>query len=396
MTHLAGSSKLLRAMNSSAALALLLDRGRLTRGELRELTGLSKPTVSEALRRLVDAELATMVGHISGGPGPNAEVYAVNPDASYVVAVSVRETADGDPSAIAAALCDLTATVRSRAERAVFFEQTDPVEAVASVVEALTQEAGVARVRLDHVQLGVTGAYDPATRTIHHVDIAGFDRPGLVADLAERIGVNVDVDNDANLAAVAERRHGCAAGVDSFAVFWLGEGLGLAIDLGGKLLRGARGGAGEIGYMPLFDPSRAGAEPRTVPLADLTDLVGGPAVLALAKQHGHAGRTPEEAVATAAGDPVFLAALADRVAVGLAAVVAVLDPPLVVLAGPVAKAGGEALRDAVVVAMHNAAPLETTVEVTAVEDDPVLLGGLDAALSVVRGRLLAGLQRPAA
>ena len=54
VVNLAGSSKLLRAMNSSAALSLLFERGRLTRGELREATGLSKPTVSDALRRLVD------------------------------------------------------------------------------------------------------------------------------------------------------------------------------------------------------------------------------------------------------------------------------------------------------------------------------------------------------
>ena len=395
MAHLAGSSKLLRAINSSAALGLLLDRGRLTRGELRELTGLSKPTVSEALRRLVEAELATVVGHVSGGPGPNAEVYAVNPDAAYVVAVSVRETIGHDRPAITAALSDLTGTVRSRAEQAADFQVIDPVAAVAEAVEAVIADAGVERVRLDQVQLGVAGAYDPSTRTIHHVDLPGFDRPGLVADLAERLATEVDVDNDANLAAVAERRHGCAGDAESFAVLWLGEGVGLAIDLGGSLLRGARGGAGEIGYMPLFDLSRTGAESRTSPPSDLTDLIGGQAVLALAAEHGHSGRTPEEAVAKAVGDPAFLVALADRIAVGLAAVIAVLDPPLAVLAGPVAQAGGLALRDAVIAAMHRAAPLDATVEVTSVNDDPVLLGGLDAGLAAVRGRLLGRLQRPA-
>ncbi|NUR50778.1 MAG: MarR family transcriptional regulator, partial [Hamadaea sp.] len=60
--RLAGSSKLLRAMNESATLAHLLDRGTLTRGDLRELTGLSKPTTSDVLRRLTDAGLAIVVG----------------------------------------------------------------------------------------------------------------------------------------------------------------------------------------------------------------------------------------------------------------------------------------------------------------------------------------------
>src|SRR4029079_810211 len=74
--RLAGSSKLLRAMNESATLEHLLDRGSLTRGDLRELTGLSKPTTSDVLRRLTDAGLAHVVGHTRGGPGPNAEIYA--------------------------------------------------------------------------------------------------------------------------------------------------------------------------------------------------------------------------------------------------------------------------------------------------------------------------------
>src|ERR1043165_3579784 len=97
MTHLGGSSKLLRAMNDAAALSHVLERGTLTRGDLRELTGLSKPTISEALRRLTEAKLVTVVGYVSAGPGPNAEVYAVNPDAAYSVALSVRDRTASPP-----------------------------------------------------------------------------------------------------------------------------------------------------------------------------------------------------------------------------------------------------------------------------------------------------------
>jgi predicted NBD/HSP70 family sugar kinase len=388
VSRLAGSSKLLRAMNESAALAHLLERGQLTRADLRDLTGLSKPTISEALRRLTEAGLANVVGHISGGPGPNAEVYAANPDAAYAVAVSVRDSGDTDIPSLAAALCDLTGQVRARGERSIDFLHTDAVTAVADVVASLCAEAGVPADRLGHVQLGVAGSYDARTGSIHHVDVPGWNRPGLVGEIGSRLGTRVGVDNDANLAAVAERRRGVAQEADGFALLWLGEeGLGLAIDLGGTLLRGARGGAGEIGYMPLFATD---GEDRKV---DLQDLVGGPAVLALAAEHGIGGHTPAEAVTAAAtfpdGAPQFFAVLADRVAVGLAAVVAVLDPPLVVLAGQVAQAGGTALRDAVTAAMVRAAPLETTIAVTAIDDDPVLLGALDAGLAAVREALIA-------
>lgn len=221
------------------------------------------------------------------------------------------------------------------------------------------------------------GSYDPRTDTIHHVDVPGLNRPGLVGELRELLGTAFGVDNDVNLAAVAERRRGVAGAAESFALLWFGEGLGLAIDLGGTLLRGARGGAGEIGYMPLG--LAAGR-------ADLQEVVGGRAVLALAAEHGIAAGTPGEAVAMAT--PAMLAALAERIAVGLLAVVAVLDPPLVVLAGEVGQVGGTALRDAVSTAMRGAAPLETEIATTGLTDDPVLLGALDAAQAAVREELI--------
>src|SRR5438046_371018 len=171
--------------------------------------------------------------------------------------------------------------------------------------------------------------------------------------------------------------------LDSFALLWFGEGLGLAIDLGGTLLRGASGGAGEIGYMPLGLPASPDLRP------DLHDVVGGRAVLALAKEHGIEAATPGEAVLQAG--PAMLAALAERIPVGLAAVVAVLDPALVVLAGEVGQAGGMALRDAVSAATRSASPLDTEIAVTGLADDAVLLGALDAALAEVREELIRNL-----
>jgi len=248
MSRPAGSSKLLRAMNESAAFAHLLDPGMLTRADLRELTALSTPTISEVLRRLTGAGLIYVVGHNSGRPGPNAEIYAANPDAAWTAAVSVRDIgASGAPS-VAAAICDLTGNVRARVESRVDFLQTDPMTAITNVVADLRARTNAPDGRIRHVQLGVAGSYDSRTETIHHVEVPGFGRTGLVPAIAERLGTQVGVDNDVNLAAVAERRRGVARDADGFALVWLGhDGLGLAIDIGGALMRGARGGAGEIG-----------------------------------------------------------------------------------------------------------------------------------------------------
>ncbi len=374
-------------MNESAAFAHLLDPGMLTRADLRRLTALSTPTISEVLRRLTDAGLVSVVGHNSGRPGPNAEVYSANPDAAWAAAVSVRDIgASGAPS-LAAAVSDLTGAVRARIESRVDFLTTDPTTALVTMVARLREEAGAPAGRIRHVQLGVAGSYDGRTETIHHVEVPGFGRAALVPELAERLGTTVGVDNDVNLAAVAERRHGVARDADGFALLWLGQdGLGLAIDIGGALMRGARGGAGEIGYMPLY------ASDSVHRKVALQDMVGGPAVLALAREHGVPGDTPPDVVACAAAAPetsgAFFTELADRVSVGLATVIAVLDPPLVVLAGQVAQAGGEVLRAAVAGAMHHHAPLEAPIAVTTITDDAVLLGALDAGMTAIRESLL--------
>jgi predicted NBD/HSP70 family sugar kinase len=389
--RLAGSSKLLRTMNVSASLEYLLDRGPLTRADLRGLTGLSKPTTSEVLRRLTEDGLAVVVGRTSGGPGPQAEIYAANPTAAYAVGVSVRETRV--PS-LAMAVCDLTGTVLGRAETAADFGRQAADDAVAAAIRELCARAGTDLARVRAVQVGVPGSYDPAAGVIRHIDVPGWDAPGILDRLGRRLDVAVTVDNDVNLAAVAERRHGVGRGTDGFALVWLSFGLGLAIDLGGgRLLRGARGGAGEIGYVPVgLRTSEIGT--------DLQGLVGGQAVQALARAHGLPAGTAADAVAAATGSlpdaaaGAFLAALAERIAIGVAAVAAVLDPPLVVLAGEVGQAGGDVLRDLVTAALRTTTPLDTPIATTGVADDAVLLGALDSGLRQVRQALVDALRTP--
>src|SRR6476619_7691022 len=98
-----GTPRLLRGMNDRAALELLLEYGPLSRSRLGELTGLSKPTAAQLLSRLADAGLVIASGSSEGGPGPRAQLYAVNPGAAYVAGLDVA------PHGIVAAVADLAA-----------------------------------------------------------------------------------------------------------------------------------------------------------------------------------------------------------------------------------------------------------------------------------------------
>src|ERR671930_709514 len=84
-TRLPGTPRLLRAINDRAALELLLTRGPLTRAQLGELTGLSKVTASQLVERLEERGLVTRVGEQAGGRGPNAPLYAGEPNSPHVV-----------------------------------------------------------------------------------------------------------------------------------------------------------------------------------------------------------------------------------------------------------------------------------------------------------------------
>jgi predicted NBD/HSP70 family sugar kinase len=396
-------------MNSSATLAHLLRSGRLTRAELRELTGLSKPTSSEMLRLLTEAGLAVVAGRTSGALGPTAEIYAPNADAAYVVALSVRDTTEEERPSLAVAVCDLCGEIRDRGESWIDFGEVSPAEAVARTVLETCRRADIDPRRLRHVQIGVAGAYDSRVDTLHHVDVPGWRGSGVLAAIRDRLAIElgqdghdggdgpptVALENDVKLAAIAERHRGVGAGAESFALLWLGYGIGLATDLGGVLLRGIRGGAGEIGYVPLYPDDDAG------PYADLQLLIGGPALIRLAAKAGITARTSREAITTvvAEGRDEVVEQFARRIAFVLASIVAVLDPPLVVLAGEVGQAGGETLRDAVVAAMSRlttqselaASHEDVRVAVTAVADDAVLLGGLDAGLHTLRESLISSL-----
>ncbi|MDX6222526.1 MAG: hypothetical protein QOD91_1580, partial [Frankiales bacterium] len=311
-----GTPQLLRAINDRAALDLLLRHGSLSRTQLGELTGLSKVTASQLLGRLEADGLVVPVGMSTGARGPGAQLYAVAGSVAHVAAVDVI------PSQLTVTVADLAGRVTGEAVvRTGRGGGADPVGDIRRGLVAATAAAGVSGV--DHVVIGAPGVYDPTTdRLAHATHLTAWSKPGVLSTLQDLLGVPVDLENNVNLAAIAERDAGVARDADSFAMLWVSAGLGMAIDLGGTLHRGATGGAGEIGYMPVA------AAPGQARGRRFQDLVGGPAVLRLAKEHGFNGRTAEVAVRRAAaagpaGKPL-LTELSARLATGLSTIVAVL------------------------------------------------------------------------
>ncbi|MEV8091427.1 ROK family transcriptional regulator [Streptomyces nigra] len=371
-----------RAINDRLALRLLQREGPLTAGQLKQLTGLSRPTVADLVERLADAGLITVVGEAGEQRrGPNAKLYGIVAGRAHLAALDVRT------EGVAVAVSDLVGTVLAEASVPIGGDTgTGPaVERAVALVERAVKEAGADRPHT--VGIGAPGLIDPASGELR--DSSGLPQwhRALVATLQERFpDARVSVENETNLAALAEQRDGAAHDRDTFVLLWLGHGTGAAVVLDGKLRRGASGGTGEIGFLPV--PGTAGLPSATDCAGGFHSLAGSAAITRLAAEHGlaaegahapDAARLVGEAVArTGEGDAArhFLDVLADRIALGVASVVAVLDPGCVVLGGEVGQAGGAPLAALVEERVRRMSPLPTAVRPSALGGTAVLRGAL--------------------
>ncbi|HKB31173.1 MAG TPA: ROK family transcriptional regulator [Streptosporangiaceae bacterium] len=383
-----GTPRLLRELNDRSALELLLTEGPLTRAQLGEHTGLSKVTASQLLARLEERGLVQIAGEQAGGRGPNAALYAVVPSSAYVVGLHVES------DVVSAAVADVTGRVLTEVTVDPNGAE-DPVELVRSAVATACRAAGVQVSALRAFVIGSPGVVDPRTGDPRIAVNLPHWHEGVLAALRGDLQRPVTIENDVNLAAIAERADGAATGVDDFVFIWLGVGVGLATVLDGRLHRGFAGAAGEIGYLPV--PGVPLPEDVWRPYTgSLQSLVGAAAVHQLAKREGFEAESAAAGVRAAiaaldGGDRrgvEFVDELARRVALGLAAVCAVLDPQLVVLGGGVGHAGGVPLAERVAARVGQICLSNPRVVPTAVTESAVLRGAILTAVEQARRELL--------
>ncbi|MGW1778773.1 ROK family transcriptional regulator [Streptomyces sp. NPDC002143] len=387
-----GTPRVLRAMNDRAALDLLLAHGPLSRTRIGKLTGLSKPTASQLLARLEAAGLVLATGTTEGRPGPNAQLYEVNPAAAYAAGLDVT------PERVLAAVADVTGRTLGTYEVPTPGRKTAEavVRQVTDALDGAVKAAGLTRDDVRRLVVATPGAFDPTTGRLRYAShLPGWHSPALLDELAAALPMPVEYENDVNLAAVAEQRLGAARDHEDFVLLWNEGGLGAALVLGGRLHRGWTGGAGEVGFLPVPGAPLV----RQVTKANsggYQELAGSQAVPQLARELGitqiPSGPYAEVAAAlverAATEDTVLnrllLQTYATRLATGLASLVSVLDPELVVLSGASLTAGGEVLRTLVQAELEELAASRPKLVMGDVTERPVLRGALESALAATR------------
>lgn len=300
------SLRLLKSMTDEHILDALLSEPALTRAELADRTGLSKPTVSDGVRRLEAAGLVRDTGERTSGRGGVGSYYALADGLGAALVVSIG------PDGIIAESLDLLGAVLAR-EMAPVAVNARPVE----VVRALQQ---MARAVVGAASLAVVSAADPVDRDTGRL-VQLPDSPFLVGELdpvqvlREFVGGPIEVDNDVNWAARAE------PGSADFAYLYLGEGLGCAVVSDGAVRRGHRGLAGEVSHLTVRGPRGQATT--------FIDIFG---LLHLRKPDSTAIDV-DALVAAMASDGSLRSAIGYVVCDVLAALVALADPELIVIGG---------------------------------------------------------------
>ncbi|ONI85418.1 sugar kinase [Actinosynnema sp. ALI-1.44] len=376
----------MRELNQRAVLDRLRTAGPATRPLLARDTGLSKPTVGQALLDLERRHLVREVGRTSTGPGRSAVVYGENPAAGFVLGVDVgRER-------LRLAVADLSGAVVSRVdERNRCRSARSLVNLLRELGEHTVSAAGISPAEVVAKVVGSPGVPDVKTGALQHAqNLPGWGRRGLLEELTGALGQGVVVENDANLVAVGEMTAGAARGADTFVSIMVGTGIGMGIVVNGQLFRGAHGAAGEIGYLP-YGTTQGTPPDRGM----LENEVSGDSIVRKARQQGLEVKSAKELFELARkGDKQALRAVteeAKQLAFVVGAVAAVIDPELVVLGGGIGS-NTDLLADPLEEALRGTTPLRPKIVAGELGETAVLSGaiamGLGSAREVVFDRAL--------
>jgi predicted NBD/HSP70 family sugar kinase len=360
---------LLKHLNERTVLEAIRAGSPISRAEISRRAGISKPTVSLALQSLVDAGLVREAAEEPDGPRYGAVFFEPVPEAALALGFDVGGRF------LRGAICDLRGDVRARLDVEIDVGAHRVLQQIADLRTALVEATGLDDALLDDAVVGIPGVVDAERRRISlATSVAGLEGETFGVDLERRLGLEVWLENDVNLAALGEHWQGVARGVDDFLFLSIGTGMGAGLVLRGELHRGFNGAAGEVDF------SFVGLTQDVDPCAGAASAV---AATLVAERGERTALTPpyeprDIFAAARAGDGLAVEVVrevARRIALHIVPVAAVTDVSLVVLGGGLG-VNGDLLLDPVRTLLDEWIPYPPRVEVSALGEAAVLTGAL--------------------
>jgi predicted NBD/HSP70 family sugar kinase len=315
----------------SGVVGMLGTQGPTSRAEIARALGLSPATVTQVTKDLIARGLVEELESVPSKGGRPARLLGLVKDAG--VALGAKVTADH----VAIVTVELDGTVRSSTEH-----EYDPAaeDAITRLGQILAKEIASLDDRLLGVGVGVPGSVDSQASGIVDAPTLGWQAAQVGPVLRAALGTPVLVDNDVNTLAAAERLYGIGRDHSAYLVVTIGRGIGCGIVVDGGIYRGANGGAGEIGHIPVWAVDEADLPPCTCGSTGcLEAYIGAAGIVRTARARGVIGprgtlTTLLRAATTGdtAAQQIFEAA-GGMLGRALAGVMHTVDPEVVVLMG---------------------------------------------------------------
>lgn len=341
---------LIRTLNERVLIGHIRRSGPCSRADLARISGLSKPTVSQAVVSIERAGLIRSVGKRKGAPGRAAVLFEIRPDAGFALGLEVGR------HYIRGALADLSGKIL--AEGSNNFRGGPGAHRTAELAAFAARLCARQHMRLSDVTQAVIGCTD-AWRRVDRASANQCDwtSPAVLADLHAALGASLRLESHIDTATLAELTLGHGRESDSFVLVSVSAETGIDVGLviGRQLHRGVHGQAGRIGFLPVAD------------------------------KHDH----PPEGSSCwmAVGSPGPGAEKVTLVADVLCSVISVVDPGLIVLGGPTGRAPGFA--DAVGGELHRLAPVVPEIRVSMLGREAPIAGCVAAAVEAAWEQLIA-------
>jgi len=373
----------IRKLNKCNVFETIAHEGPISRAAIAKQLGLSKQTLSEVAKQLEQEGWVRQVGLSKGAVGRAAMNYEIVPNSAYVAAVDLGGTN------IRVAIADLSCTIFGEAS-----EQTDArggkdvVMQIARVCRSVMAEHNLEYEKLRLAVVGVPGAPDSETGAVNMApNIAHLDEIDVPGCLSAELGVDIIVENDVNLAVLGEHWGGTGQGHDDIAYIAVGTGIGAGIMVGGELVRGKNGSAGELGFLPF------GADPFEEASLRQGALERATATHAIRGHHesltGELLSVPEifDRLETDESARTVLDNVAREIARACAAVMAITDPEQIVFGGSIGRR--PELFERVEQYLSRLTTSKTEIGISGLGGRAALIGAASVGLSQVHATLLA-------
>ncbi len=238
-----------KVMNRELIINELRKHPKQSRADLAKKTKLSKPTVSEIVRELIDEGLILEVGvgESSGGKKPIYLTY--NSRFQFVIGILIEN------DTIHYALGDMNGEIITSYGQKFprYSEGSAIIDTIEKQVRKLLEAERITFEKILGMVVGVSGIKMDTEEIIRSSPTIKWGNINLKKELSSRFNIDVIIENDVNLMTIGEYYKGQGQNTDNFVYLFIGNGIGSGLFLNKKFYKGANNASGEIGFMMIGD-----------------------------------------------------------------------------------------------------------------------------------------------